>query len=113
MENQNATLPRRTTAAERAQWVERFRASGLTQAEFAQQHGLNLGTFRQWLYRPPEIQPPASTPFQELRLENLLPSAQSQWGFELAVGNQLTLRWRQGLPVSAALELVRQLRAPC
>ena len=42
---------RRTfTGDERADWVSRFRSSGLTQPEFAREHGLKLGTLQRWLY---------------------------------------------------------------
>ncbi len=42
---------RRTfTGEERAEWVSRFRSSGLTQPQFAQAHGLKLGTLQRWLY---------------------------------------------------------------
>jgi lambda repressor-like predicted transcriptional regulator len=36
---------------ERMQWVTRFRSSGLTQAQFAEQNGLKLKTLQRWLYR--------------------------------------------------------------
>ena len=43
--------PRPTSTPEqRRQWVARFRASGLTQAQFAQQHGLKVCTLQRWLY---------------------------------------------------------------
>src|SRR5579875_1179960 len=32
------------------QWVTRFRSSGLTQAQFAEQNGLKLKTLQRWLY---------------------------------------------------------------
>ena len=38
------------TAEERESWVSRFRSSGLTQPEFAREHGLKLGTLQRWLY---------------------------------------------------------------
>ena len=38
------------TAEERESWVWRFRSSGLTQPEFAREHGLKLGTLQRWLY---------------------------------------------------------------
>jgi hypothetical protein len=39
-----------STPEERRQWISRFRASGLTQPEFAREHGLKLGTLQRWLY---------------------------------------------------------------
>ena len=38
-------MPRR----ERAEWVKRFMGSGLTQAEFARQHGLGYPALRKWI----------------------------------------------------------------
>jgi transposase-like protein len=38
------------TTEERETWVSRFRSSGLTQPEFAREHGLKLGTLQRWLY---------------------------------------------------------------
>jgi hypothetical protein len=40
----------RRSSAEWARLVDEFRDTGLTQAEFAQARGLNVGTFRQRLY---------------------------------------------------------------
>ena len=33
---------------ERAEWIMRYRSSGLCPAQFAEQHGLKLGTLRNW-----------------------------------------------------------------
>src|SRR5207302_272864 len=41
------------TPEERAQWVSRFRSSGLTQVQFAQQHGLKLTTLQRVLAAAP------------------------------------------------------------
>lgn len=35
---------------ERTQWVMRFRSSGLSQAQFAEQNGLKLKTLQKWVY---------------------------------------------------------------
>lgn len=40
----------RTGARERREVVAAFQASGLSQAEFAQRHGVKVGTLRCWLY---------------------------------------------------------------
>jgi len=32
--------------------VTKYQSSRLTQREFARQHGVKLGTFQQWIYRP-------------------------------------------------------------
>jgi lambda repressor-like predicted transcriptional regulator len=51
MEKTSIQHRRYFTANERAEWISRYRASGLSQRGFVQQHGLVLGTFQQWLYR--------------------------------------------------------------
>jgi hypothetical protein len=105
---------RRRTASERTQWVERFRASGLTQVEFAEKEGLNLGTFRQWLYRSQTKALPAAPPrFHELRVENLTSSDPIPWSLELAVGKHVTLRWHQAPAADEILKIVRELRPGC
>lgn len=47
-----STKPRhpRSTAEERENWISDFLSSGLTQARFAQRHGLKLTTLQKWLY---------------------------------------------------------------
>jgi hypothetical protein len=43
--------PRPTSTPEqRRRWVVRFRSSGLTPAQFAQEHGLKVCTLQRWLY---------------------------------------------------------------
>ena len=47
----HSALRRRYSRDERRKWVARFRKSPLTQADFAREHDLKLGTLRRWLYR--------------------------------------------------------------
>jgi transposase-like protein len=42
---------KRSTPASRAKLVAAYRASGLTQAEFAERRGINVATLQSWLYR--------------------------------------------------------------
>jgi transposase-like protein len=42
---------RRTSDVERAEWVRRFKQSGLSQQGFAQRHGLKASSLRNWLYK--------------------------------------------------------------
>jgi transposase-like protein len=51
MRQPNSKPPRRVfTREQRSEWVSRFRSGGLTQAQFAQQYGLNRKTLERWLY---------------------------------------------------------------
>ena len=42
---------KRSTPASRAKLVAAYRASGMTQAEFAERRGINVSTLQSWLYR--------------------------------------------------------------
>ncbi len=42
---------KRSTPASRAKLVAAYRASGLTQAEFAERRGIKVSTLQSWLYR--------------------------------------------------------------
>jgi len=48
---------RRSTAAERAQWVRRLNQSGLSARQFAQQHRLKLSTLQRWVREHPAAAP--------------------------------------------------------
>lgn len=39
------------TSAERVRWVKRWRSSGVTAAEFSEQHGMHASTLYQWAKR--------------------------------------------------------------
>jgi hypothetical protein len=50
METPAKQIHHQYTAEERTQWVSRFRSSGLTQVQFAQENGLKQKTLQRWLY---------------------------------------------------------------
>ena len=101
----------RTTAAERAQWVERFRHSGLTQREFAAQRGLGFSTLGRWLGQTPRPPVQAVPPrWQEVPLQAVLGGAPA-WAAELVLQDGTTLRLA---PAVASSLLQRWLgRRPC
>jgi hypothetical protein len=95
------------TPAERDQWLERFRRSNLSQAAFAQTHGLPLSTLRYWLYhrrRSPQRPTPAPR-WQEIRLPGW--STAAGWGAEIGLPDGRTVRLTSDL----ARELVAPLLA--
>ena len=47
----------RRTAAERQTILEAWKDSGLTQQAFADQHNLNVGTLRNWIYKRRDPEP--------------------------------------------------------
>lgn len=100
----------RVSAEERSRLVCLFRASGLTQAEFAQQQGIKLSTLHQWLYRGVPKKK-ARTRFQELPVPSLFAPT---WMAEIALGGGLTLRLSASANADWIGSVVRALRqSPC
>jgi hypothetical protein len=95
-------------AAERAQWLERYRRSGLTQRAFAEAQGLNLSRLRYWLYSPrPSSEAVVPAPrLQEIRVDGW-PAANS-WGAEVSLPDGRIIR----LDAPLARELIAPLMAP-
>ena len=104
-------LRRRYSLVERQTWVARYRKSPLTQADFARRHGLNLGTFRQWLYRSPKAATATEPVFQEVRLAGGWPAANP--AVEIGVGSEITIRLGSATSPEFIGQLVRHLRPPC
>jgi hypothetical protein len=101
------------SAAERAQLVGEYRASGLTQERFAARAGLKIGTLRAWIYKRRPAVSRAGGHFAPVRIVDALPVAKSS--------GTITVRWPHGpeveiavpLDESGALRLVRELVTPC
>lgn len=105
--------PRRPvfTPEERAQWVSRFRSSGLTQVQFTQQHGLKLTTLQRWLYgRSLKHKRPKAT-FREIVVSPLGPSG--AWAAEITWPHGGTVRLSAEAEVSWIEELLRAVRQAC
>lgn len=100
--------------AERARWVERYRASGLGLQRFADEHGLKPGRLHYWVYAPGLASPRETvTPvFQELRLSGNL-AGSSGWAAELLLPSGLTVRLRDGAASEWVGALVQALGGSC
>lgn len=100
MKNSSVSSRRaRSNPAERAQWVQRFCHSGLSQREFVTRHGLRLATLQRWLkLNPPATPPPA---FAELKLPALPPRGAAEVvradGTVLRLAHDAPAAWRQHL----------------
>jgi transposase-like protein len=93
----------RSTATERAQWVQRYLESGVAPREFAAQHGLKYSTLQRWV-----TQAPAATPtFTEVKLPPLLPTV--GWTAEVVRPGGATLR----LTNAVSATLIEQLLRAC
>jgi transposase-like protein len=88
----------RSTAAERAQWVQRYLQSGLAPREFAAQHGLKYSTLQRWVANAPAVAPA----FTEVKLPPLLAAG---WTAEVVRPSGTTLRLTNAVS-SALLEQV-------
>lgn len=103
----------RRSPRERAQLLGAYRASGLTQEEFAARAGLKVGTLRAWIYKPRPAVRPAGGHFAAVRIVDGSAVAKAP--------GTVTVRWPQGLAVeivvpldeSGLRELVRELVVPC
>ena len=83
----------RTTAAQRREWVERYKRSGMSVPEFSQEHGMGHNTLYRWLSEHSRFNRklPPSIGWQEIPSAGIIPLA-SAWAAELALRNGHTLR---------------------
>ncbi len=113
----NYSVPSRrphSTQQEREELVAKYQASELTQREFAQQHGVKLGTFQQWIYRPrlPHRIGRAKKPaFQEVSITEV-PFLNS-WAAELQLPRGVTLRLNSQASAEWIGALVQKLGQIC
>ena len=102
---------RRWSRAEREQMLQDFRASGLTQVRFAAEHGVSIGTLRNWIYKP-AMAGEQSGGFAPVHLVG---------AGSIGSRGAVTVRWPHGVEVELAVDLdgsgvvrlVRELLAPC
>lgn len=108
-----ARRKRMTSAAERSEWVKRYRESGLSVLQFCDEHKLAPQTFYQWLAKNRFAQGAAlvssdSGPlpaFTEIKLEAA--SVPCAWAAELHRPTGLILRVGANLPVALLEQLLR------
>jgi transposase-like protein len=80
----------RVSAEERSRLVSLYRASGLTQAEFARRQGLKLATLQQWIYRSgSKKKKKIPARFREFPASAILAQP---WLAEVALDSGMTLR---------------------
>ncbi len=105
---------RQYSPEERARLIAEYAESGLSQKAFAEERGINVGTFRQWLYRSDgkEGVGTAQEPtFQEISLGDL-PSAEA-WAVEISWPQGPTIRLSTAVSPAWAGELIKTLQATC
>ena len=97
-----------TLTDQRAQWLDRFRRSGLSQEGFARRYGLKVSRLRYWLYHPRwrRASTSGAPRWQEIRINGW--PAMPSWGAEISLPGGCTVR----LQTELARELVTPLLAP-
>ena len=104
----------RWTQQEREQLVAKYQAGGLTQREFAQQQGVKLGTFQQWIYRPRSPAPIAARQkpaFQEVSITEV--PFLNGWAAELQLPRGVALRLNSHASAEWVGALVQKLGQIC
>jgi len=112
---QDSNDNRAYTAEEIADWIARYRASGLGLRAFAEEHGLPQNRLHYWVYdkRPrPLSQPLVPGPlFQEVRLAGSWPLA--NWATEINLSSGLTVRFSAAAAPAWIGAVLEQLHRPC
>jgi hypothetical protein len=97
--------------------VRQFEQSGLTQEEYAERRCIPVSTLRSWIYRlrREEEETPALLP---VRVVASTPPAAGEvggdaGGIEVAIGDDVRLRFTAGTPAAVIAELVSLLRSKC
>ena len=82
----------RVSAPERAKWISQYRSSQLSARQFAQQHGLNEGTFHRWTREERQRSNSSNgTPgFEEVRLPSFAPAG--AWVAEVVLPSGTVVR---------------------
>jgi hypothetical protein len=99
------------TPEERAEWVSRYRSSGQTQAQFAQQHGLKLCTLQWWIYGGKPKQKRATAAFREITVSPLRPAG--AWAAEVTWPSGMTVRLSAGAGTTWIEALLKAVRQEC
>ena len=98
---------------ERGAWISRYRSSGLQSWQFAEQHGLKLGTLRRWLQQEDDRNSTASEPsgFQELLLPSV--STAGPWAAEVQLPDGVVVRLGVAATPSWIAALLKTVRPSC
>ena len=104
------------TPEEIADWITRYRASGLRLRAFSADHGIPAGRLRYWLYqkrpsKPSQPLSPVST-FKEVRLPAGL-SLAPNWAAEVSLSRGVAVRFSAAAAPTWISSVVQALERPC
>ena len=103
---------KRTSSAQRARWVRRFHASGLSQKDFVARHGMGFSTLSCWIAKQKSLLPlktdessgdKVGSPLRWQELSLPAPTSANSWAAELVLKNGSILR----LSLQAATSLLQ------
>ena len=103
------------SVAQRADWLARFRSSGLTLGQFAARHDLKPGRLRYWIYgksrssRP--VQARDSGKFVEMKMGDFL--GPERWEVEIGLPGGVAVRFRAGAALDWLEAVVAAVRRAC
>jgi hypothetical protein len=104
------------TPEEIANWVSRYRASGLGLQRFAQEHGIAATRLHYWVYRRARLRPTrpdSDRPlFQEVKFAEGLPLP-GNWAAEISLPEGRAIRFGAAAPPVWIGSVVQALRRPC
>ena len=101
--------------AERAQWVQRYRESGLDLKRFADLHGLRAAQLHYWTYRSKagsRSERRGAPIFREVTVP-IDWKGTPRWAAEIGLPDGVAVRLSCGAEVAWASALVESLRRPC
>jgi hypothetical protein len=99
--------------------VARYRSSGLSVSQFAQQQGMSPGRLHYWVYQKDKRKPQRSLGwdlpqpvFQEVKVSPVLPGV-AHWSAEVGLPGGIAVRFNQAASAEWIGAVVQALRRPC
>jgi transposase-like protein len=101
----------RRTVEQRRELVAGFRASGLGKAEYCREHGVNLGTFSQWLYSGRGLGGVRGDRAKKHRFAEVQLAVNGHAALEIELPTGIRLRVQDAALLSAVSGFIRELSA--
>lgn len=107
---------RQSSAAERIRWVQAWERSDLTQSDFAETHGLRVGTLRNWVRQQDRGSASGAErlDFHEVALDQLIdhgpPASGPDWELEIRLPSGVAIAVAAGIATSRLRELLEAVR---
>jgi len=99
------------SAAQKVEWVRKYRESGLSQREFSKQAGIEYMSLYRWARKQRESGQPGQKESKSClafaELKSPASAARSDWAVELALANGTVLRLTKDTPPTLVDQLLR------